>query len=87
MPVTLGQVVVGNVGGPYLQLIPSGAIQNPGGCGTPDSYVLRDPTLLNHGTAIALTAKASEKPVRIYVTDTCDGPTGRPQISAVGVMD
>jgi hypothetical protein len=85
-PVTISQIIVANAGGAYIHIFVAEPLQNPGNCGSLDGYVLRDPAILSHATAIALAAHASGKPVRLWVTDTCDAATGRPLVASIGVM-
>lgn len=80
------KVVVGGSGGEYLQIMTSSAIVNPASCGSADSYVLRDPTIVKSAIAVALAALAAGRQIQVYVTDTCDAPTGRPLTNAIGVM-
>ena len=84
-PVTISEIEVGNVGGEYLYIRITGTVHNPAGCPASDGYVLRDPVVINHAMAVALAAHASGKPVRLWVTDTCD-TINRPLISSIGVM-
>jgi hypothetical protein len=85
MPVTPTQVVSGNNGGLYIQILTSEAIVNPGGCQM-DSYIVRDPALTSSAAAIALAALTAGRQLRLYVLSTCDGPTGRPLVSSLGMM-
>jgi hypothetical protein len=80
------QVVVGNSGGEYLQILTSNAITNPASCSSADSYIIRDPAIVKSAIAIGLTALASGRQIRVYVTDTCDAPTGRPLATSIGLM-
>jgi hypothetical protein len=79
------QVIVGNSGGEYLQILTSMAISNPASCPSPDSYIIRDPAIVKSATAIALTALTSGRQIRVFVTDTCDAPTGRPLALSIGL--
>jgi|SRR4051812_32075772 hypothetical protein len=80
------QVVVGNAGGEYLQILSSNAISNPAACSTADSYIIRDPAIVKSAIAIGLAALASGRQIRVYVTDSCDAPTGRPLATSIGLM-
>jgi hypothetical protein len=84
IPVT--QTVVGNSGGEYVQILTSSTIVNPASCASGDSYVVRDPALVKSALAIGLTAIAADRQIRVYVSDTCDAATGRPMVTAVGLM-
>jgi len=75
-------------GGPYNGIYTAEAIYNPGSCPVTDFYAYRDSTSVtsvNAGLAIVLSALATGKPIRIYVTAICDVPTGRPLVTAVGI--
>jgi len=85
MPVTPTQVISGNAVGAYIQIITAEAVVNPGTC-NPDSYVVRDPTQLGAAAAIALSALAVGRQLRLYVSSACDAPTGGPLILSIGVI-
>lgn len=85
--VTPIEVIVGKFGdAKFVQILVSGAVINPGTCASPNSYMIYDADLVNDALAINLAAIASGRPIRAYVLDQCDGNTGRPLISAIGLM-
>jgi hypothetical protein len=82
---TLAQVGSGDAAGEYVWFQTTQAINNPAGCGNADIYVLR--VLPKNALAILLTAHASGKPIRVFVSPTtCDSATGRPLATEVGVQ-
>ena len=86
VPVTPTQVITGNAAGLYMQLITAETILNPGNCVTADSYIVRDPAIINASIATALAEQAAGRQLRVYVVDTCDAPTGRPLVVSVGML-
>lgn len=75
-------------GGPYNGIYTTEAIYNPGSCPAADFYAYRDSTSVtsvNAGLTVVLSALATGKPIRVYVTAICDVPTGRPLVTAVGI--
>ena len=83
--ITVTQAIVGNYSGEYLQLLISNTVLNLRSCPSGETYVLRDPAIIQSAIAIALTAVASGRQIRVYVTDSCDAPTARPLVSAIGL--
>ena len=74
--------------GPYDGIYTTQAISNPASCPSEDFYVYRDatsPGSVNAALTIALSALATQKSIRIYVTSECDAATGRPLITAIGI--
>lgn len=68
-----------------LQIITAEAIVNPAHCATTDFYILSGDT--TSVLAIVLAAIQSNKHIRIVVADNaCDYGTGRPLVTAVGIM-
>lgn len=84
--VTPTEVIVGKATEKFVQILVSGTVVNPGYCSAPDSYMISDKDLLGDVLAINLTAIASGREIKIYVTDLCDNETHRPLISAIGLM-
>ena len=84
-PVTPTQVINGNAGGLYIQILTAESIVNPASCPSADSYVIHDPVLVNSAAAIVLAALMAGHQIRIYVVSSgCDTPTGRPLATFVG---
>lgn len=65
MPVTPTPVVTGDSGGQFLQLFVAESIVNPASCSNADTYVLRDPVIINSATATALAAAVAGRQLRI----------------------
>lgn len=84
--ITATQVISGNSGGEYVQLLVASTIVNPAACATSDSYIIRDPAIVKNALAIGLTAIAAGRQIRVYVSDSCDAPTGRPLAISIGLM-
>jgi hypothetical protein len=84
-PVTSTQVIGGDAGGLYIQIITAEVVVNPANCPSPDGYVVHDPALVNSAEAIALAALMAGHQLRIYVVSSgCDPQTGRPLAMSVG---
>lgn len=85
--VTPTEAIIGRTSvGAFVQILTSGTIVNPAGCSSADSYMIYDTELVHGALAISLTAVASARQIRLYVTDSCDTATGRPVVSAIGLM-
>ena len=69
-----------------LLVIVSGTVGNPAGWACPDSYIVHDAALVRDALAIGMTALASDRQIRVYVTDSCDAATGRPLVISIGLM-
>lgn len=83
----VASAAVSNSGGEYLQVIPGGNVANPAGCSTADSFIVRDPAIIEAAVATAVAAYAGGTRLRVYViSGACDGPTGRPLATALGVI-
>jgi hypothetical protein len=80
------QAIVGNSSGQYVQILTSDTIVNPASCPNADSYVVHDAALVSSALAISLTAIASGRTLRVFVTDACDAATGRPLAISIGLM-
>jgi hypothetical protein len=85
---TPSSVFIADNEGPYSGIYTSQPLNNPASCSATDFYVYRDSTnvtSVNASLATVLSALATQKPIRIFVTAECDAPTGRPLITAVGI--
>jgi|KBSSwiStaDraftv2_1062776.scaffolds.fasta_scaffold07904_3 hypothetical protein len=79
------QVITGNdASGQYVQLITTPTPSASWGCQNSDSFVTR--TLPRDTVAMALTALALGKSLRLFVKTTCDAILGRPTFTVVGIM-
>jgi hypothetical protein len=86
LQLTTTQVGSADSGGEYIWFSVSGAVSNPATCPNTDLYVIR--ALPKNALAILLTAHASGKRIRAYVSDTsCDASTGRPLVTELAIQD
>jgi hypothetical protein len=79
------QVINGNAGGMYIEIVTAEAVANPANCPNADGYVVNGPALVNSAAAIALAALMAGHQIRIYVvSSSCDPQTTRPLATIVG---
>jgi hypothetical protein len=77
----------GDGSGVLIQLAIVGSLPaNPAGCPVLNSYAIRDTLLNGTATGIALAALAAGATVNVYVSNSCDAPSGEPLLLGVSML-